>query len=97
VSDASDAQRGQAAQAVLDSPIYAESYTLIESELTRKWRESRDPEEREHIHQLLRMLDKARNVLETVMRTGQLAEDAIRRKQSQAEQMADAAWKRRAR
>lgn len=88
MSDQHEAERGRLAQAVLDNPVYAESYGLIEAEITRKWRESRDKDEREQLHMLLRMLDKARNVLESTMRTGQLAEEAIKRKQSQAEKMA---------
>jgi hypothetical protein len=87
MSDHSEARRGQQAQAVLDNPVYAESYSLIEGELTRKWRESRDPVEREHVHQLLRMLDKARNVLETAMRTGKFAEDKMRQDKSLLERV----------
>lgn len=88
MTDQQEAERGRWAQAVLDNPVYAESYGLIEAEIARVWRASRDPDEREQLHLLLRMLDKAKNVLESTMRTGQLAEDAIKRKQTQAEKMA---------
>lgn len=87
MSDYSEAQRGQLAQAVLDNPAYSESYALIESEITRKWRDSRDKDEREQLHLLLRMLDKARNVLESTMRTGKLAEAEIARKKTLAERV----------
>ncbi|OGT56291.1 MAG: hypothetical protein A3E01_06995 [Gammaproteobacteria bacterium RIFCSPHIGHO2_12_FULL_63_22] len=96
MSDFDEAQRGQMAQSVLDNAVYADSYALIEGGLTRAWRDSRDPSEREEIHQKLLMLDKVKNLLESVMRTGQLAEDKIRQQKSQAERMADAAWKRKA-
>jgi hypothetical protein len=86
-TDYRQAERGQLAQQVLDNPVYAESHGLIEAELTRKWRESRDKDEREHIHQLLRMLDKAKNVLESTMRTGQLAADKIKQRKSIAERI----------
>jgi hypothetical protein len=88
VTDQQLAERGRQAQAVLDNPVYAESYGLIEAEIQRKWRDSRDPEEREQLHLLLRMLDKAKNVLESTLRAGKLAEDALKRQQSQAEKMA---------
>ena len=88
MSDQTQADRGRLAQAVLENAVYAESYGLVETEIARKWRESRDPAEREELHLLLRMLDKARNVLESTMRAGQLAEDALKRKQTQAEKMA---------
>lgn len=77
-----DIERGRQAEAVLGNAVYAESYTLIEQELTRLWRESRDKDEREDIHKLLRMLDKARNVLESTMRSGQLAAGELLRKQN---------------
>lgn len=83
----SDIERGRNAQAVLDNPVYAASYSLIEQELTRLWRESRDKDEREDIHKLLRMLDKTRNVLESTMRSGKLAADQLRQKQNLAQRI----------
>lgn len=88
MSDHTEAERGRLAKAVLENPIYAESYALLESEMTRAWRGSRNPDEREEIHQKLLMLDTVKGIVESVMRTGQLAEDAIKRKQTQAERMA---------
>lgn len=84
-TDYRDAERGQQARLVLDNPVYAESYGLIESELTRKWRESRDASEREQIHMLLRMLDKVKNVMESTMRRGEIAAAEIVRKKSLVE------------
>ena len=85
MSDHSEAERGRLAQSVLDNTVYAESYALIEESLTRVWRDSRDAKEREEVHQLLRMLDKTKALIESVMRTGKLAEAEIKRKQSLAE------------
>lgn len=82
-----DAERGRQAQAVLDNPVYVESYGLIEQEITRKWRDSRDASEREELHRLLKMLDKARTVLESTMRSGRVAEADIQRKRSLAERV----------
>lgn len=77
-----DVERGRRAEEVLNNDVYADSYALIEQELTRLWRESRDKDEREQLHQLLRMLDKARNVLESTMRSGKVAADQLRQRQS---------------
>ena len=75
------------ADEVLKNPVYAESYELIEQEITRKWRDSRDALEREQLHQLLRMLEKARTVLEATMRSGQVAAKELERKRSLPERM----------
>jgi len=82
VSLEQDVERGRRADEVLNNDVYAESYALIEQELVRLWRDSRDKSEREDIHKLLRMLEKARNVLESTMRSGKLAADQLRQKQS---------------
>lgn len=81
-ADHRDAERGQLAKLVLDNAVYVESYGLIEAELTRKWRESRDNDEREQIHLLLRMLDKVKNVMESTMRRGEIAAAEIVRKRT---------------
>lgn len=85
MSHEKDVERGRMAQAVLDNPVYAESYGLIEKELTKKWRDARDVAEREHIHQLLRMLDKARSVLEATMASGKVAAKELEYKRSLAD------------
>ena len=87
MSDFDEAQRGQLAQAVLGTSVYADSYAQIESAMARLWRDSRDPKEREEIHQKLLMLDKVKGLIESVMRTGKLAEAEIKRKQSLAERV----------
>ena len=82
MSDAIEAQRGQLAEQVLKNAVYVDAYGLIESELTRLWRESRDRDEREQLHQRLVMLDKVQTVLESTMRTGQVATAELQRKQA---------------
>jgi hypothetical protein len=52
-----------------------------------KWRDSRDAAEREELHRLLKMLTKARNVLESTMRTGQLASAELERKRTLADRV----------
>lgn len=80
-------ERGALAREVIDNPVYAEAWAAIEQEVIRQWREARNPQDREQLHQFLLMHEKARTALESVMRTGQLAEAEIARKQSRAEQM----------
>lgn len=82
-----DVERGRQAEAVLANPVYADAYLQIEQEVTRKWRESRDKEEREQLHQLLRMLDKARTVMESTMRSGKVAAKELERRQSLSERL----------
>lgn len=82
-----EADRGRLADDVLRNPVYAESYDLIEQEITRKWRESKDRDEREQLHQLQRMLAKARTVLESTMRSGKVAASELKRKRTIAERV----------
>ena len=82
MSDATEAQRGQLAAQVLDNPVYRDAYELIESELVRLWRDSRDRDEREQLNQLQRMLAKVQEVLSSTMRSGQVAVRELQRKQT---------------
>ena len=87
MSLAQDAERGRQAQEVLGNAVYVESYDLIQKEIFNAWQASRDQTEREQLHQLLRMLDKARTVLESTMRSGQIAADQLQQKRSLAERV----------
>lgn len=82
------AERGRMADDVLNNPVYAESYALIEREFMALWRASRDKDEREDIHRALLMLDKARNVLETAMREGKVAVSELQHKQTMVQRLA---------
>lgn len=82
-----DEERGRLADEVLKNRVYAESFSLIEQEMARLWRESRDKDEREQLHQLLRMLDKSRLILESTMRSGRVASDELRKRRSLAERI----------
>jgi hypothetical protein len=92
-----DKQRGQQAQAIISDPVYAESYSAVETEIILQWRAARDKDDREQLHLMLLMLEKVRQSLESVMRSGQVATAEIERKRSKAELMADAYWDRRLR
>lgn len=80
-------ERGYQAQAVLENPVYAEAHAAIEQEVIKQWREARNPQDREQLHQLLLMHERARAALEQVMRTGKLATADLQRKASKAEQI----------
>jgi len=90
LSNEAQALRGKRAQEVLDNEVYAESYALLESEVIQKWRESRNPEDREQLHQFLLMLAKVQNALESVMRSGLISADLVGRQQSKADQIGEA-------
>lgn len=96
MSHEADVLRGKRAQEVLDNEIYAESYALLEAEVIQKWRESRNPEDREQLHQFLLMLGQVKTALESVMRSGVVAADLIGRRKSRAEQIGEASLRRSA-
>lgn len=85
-----DSQRGDMARQVLENEVYAEAYTLLESEITRAWRESRDQAEREELHRALRSLSKVKTVLESTMKSGQVALDKLRQEKSRLQRIGEA-------
>lgn len=82
MSDESELDRGRMAEDVLNNPVYRDAYHQIEQGLTQAWRESRNHDEREEIHQLLRMLDKVKQSMEGVMRRGEFAKASLVRRQN---------------
>lgn len=94
MSHEAEVLRGKRAQEVLDNEVYVESFALLESEVIQKWRESRNPEDREQLHQFLLMLGQVQTALESVMRSGVVAADLIGRKKSRAEQVGEASARR---
>lgn len=87
MSNEADALRGKRAEEILNNEVYSQSYAMLETEVIGKWRESRNADDREQLHQFLMMLGKVQNALETVMRTGQVAQAEITRKATRADQM----------
>jgi hypothetical protein len=87
MSLASDVQRGKRAQEVIDNEVYAQAWAAIEQEIIGQWRDARNPQDREQLHQLLLMHAKAKTALEAVMRSGEIAEAELARKQTRAEAM----------
>ncbi len=87
MSDELDVQRGRQAQEVIDNPIYIEAFELLEQEIIKQWRDARETQDREQLHQLLLMLGKSKTTIESVMRSGEIAAAEIARKQSRADQI----------
>lgn len=82
-----DVKRGQLADAVLTNEVYTEAYSLIEQGILAKWRESDDREEREQLHKLLKLLGKVQGMMESTMRSGQVASRELERKRSLSERV----------
>lgn len=71
--DQQDAERGRLAAEVLNNPVYAEARDLIHAEIVKKWAESSDPEQREHLHRMQKCLSKLDEVLTKTMNDGKVA------------------------
>lgn len=82
MTDQQEAERGRLAQAVLDNPVYVDSFAALEAEFTQQWKASRSRDEREEIHSKLLLLGKVKGIVEGYMRAGKIAEAQIAHKQS---------------
>lgn len=87
MSHEADVERARRAQEVLDNPVYADAYGSIREALRNAWEASKDRDEREDIHRMLRALQKVNTVLESTMRNGELAAAELQRKKSLAERI----------
>lgn len=84
-----EAQRGELAKQVIENEVYAEAYTLLEQEITRAWRDSRDAAEREELHRALRSLAKVQKVLEATMNSGKVAAATLQAERSRAQRIGE--------
>lgn len=84
-----EAQRGEMARQVIENEVYAEAYTLLEQEITRAWRDSKDAAEREELHRALRSLVKVQKVLESTMNSGKVAAATLQAEKSRAQRILD--------
>jgi ribosome-binding ATPase YchF (GTP1/OBG family) len=84
-----EAQRGELAKQVIENEVYAEAYTLLEQEITRAWRDSRDAAEREELHRALRSLVKVQKVLESTMNSGKVAAATLQAEKTRAQRIMD--------
>ena len=84
-----EAQRGELARQVLENEVYAEAYALIEQEIMRIWRDSKNQDEREELHRALRSLGKVRQVLEGTMNSGKVAAATLQAEKSRAQRIGE--------
>jgi ribosome-binding ATPase YchF (GTP1/OBG family) len=84
-----EALRGDLARQVIENEVYAEAYGLIEQEITKAWRESKNPAEREELHRALRSLVKVQRVLEATMDSGKVAAEQLKLERSRAQRIGD--------
>lgn len=79
MNDEEQALRGERARELLDNPLWAESFGVIEQELIEQWKKSpaRDAEGREKLWLTLRLLHQLRGRLESVVDTGKAAQASI--------------------
>jgi len=82
-----EALRGDLARQVLENEVYAEAYGLIEQEITKAWRESKNPAEREELHRALRSLAKVQNVMQSTMDSGKVATRALQDERSKLQRL----------
>jgi hypothetical protein len=89
MSDTEDVRRRQLAKQVIENEIYAESYDLIEKEIYRKWRESRDEKEQLRLRDMQLALGKTRQVMEGVMFNGELALKKLQADRNRVQKIGD--------
>lgn len=72
-------ERGAKARQIIDSPLWVEAWTTLETRLTEAWKLSSTgaAERRELIYMQLTAAAEVRGHIETVLETGQLAEMQI--------------------
>lgn len=68
-------QRGDMAAAVLDNPIYAESWDMVRAGIIAAWENCpiRDKEGQNELKLMLKVLGDVRKTVEQTMQTGKLA------------------------
>ena len=67
-------ERGEFARQVLENPIWVEAWDKYESGLISAWRKATDTETRERAHLELKTIEKVKRAIETVMKTGEMAQ-----------------------
>ena len=71
-----ETERGKRAKRILEDELWIEAWASIETGLLNGWKNSpaRDTEGREALWVALQMAEKVRNLFESHMKTGQMAE-----------------------
>lgn len=71
--------RGHEAERIMRSPLWDEAWALYENRLTSAWAQSGtvETDQRERIWLALQIAKKVRNHIESIMKTGQLAQKQV--------------------
>ena len=72
-------RRGNRAAVLLDDELIKEAFEVIEGECIKQWRAApaRDTEGREHIWMMLKLTDRLKAHLESVLNTGKITDKQI--------------------
>jgi hypothetical protein len=79
MNQTSDIARGERARAILDDPLVAEAFSVLERECIDEWRRApaRDMEGRERLWTMLRLVEKLRAHFTSLIEAGRLADSRI--------------------
>lgn len=71
--------RGHEAERIMRSPLWDEAWSIYENRLTSAWAQSgtEQTDQRERIWLALQIAKKVRNHIESIMKTGQLAQKQV--------------------
>ena len=74
-----ESRRGEQARRLLDDPLLQESFATVEASLRDAWTATPDDAaaERERLWLMLKLLDRVRGHLNSVLETGRLADSQI--------------------
>lgn len=72
--------RGREAELLLQNPLFAEAFDVLEREIEEKWKESpsRDVDGREKLYLMLKMTQRVRAHLKSLVASGKLAQRTLR-------------------
>lgn len=87
MTDEADMRRGQLAEDVLNNEVYVDSCDRIKQGIRQKWEDSRDRDDREHLHRLLMAVRLIESELASVMRSGKVAAKELERKRTLSERI----------
>lgn len=74
-----EVQRGDLATAVLDNPVYVESWDMVRAGIIQAWENApiRDKEGQNELKLMLKVMTDVRKTIEQTMQTGKLAKIQI--------------------
>jgi hypothetical protein len=84
-----ESHRGDQAQAILDNPLFNESFEAVEQELMTRWKTdpSLAPEGRERVFLMVTLLGQVRQHLTMHMQTGRMAAEQLKVEKTRLERL----------